>query len=124
MPGLADLSGVLGIEGRLDVHDHVHGGDSGDHVFDRSREGRILDGERFALDEHALAGRLHELLVEKLVDAARLAHAGGVLVDLGGAADDAEGEGDDDEREPAEDRGLAVLRAPPAHAPGEVGGMA
>ncbi len=123
MPGLADLAGVLGIERRLDVHDHVQGGDSGDHVLDCGREGRILDGQRLALDEHALSGRLHEFLVEELVDAARFAHAGRGRLDLGRAADDAEREGDDDEGKPAEDGGLAVLGAPSAHTPGEVGGF-
>ena len=34
-PGLADLA-VLGIERRLDVHDHVHCRDFGDHVFDQA----------------------------------------------------------------------------------------
>ena len=46
--------------------------------------------------------------------------AGSILVV---PTEDADCEGDDDESEPAEDRGLAVLRAPAAHAPGEVGGM-
>ena len=64
-PGLADLAGVLGVERRLDVRDRVERGDSGDDVFDRGREGRILDGQRVALDEDALAGRLHELLVQE-----------------------------------------------------------
>ena len=109
-------------ERRLDAHDHVQGGDSGDHVLDCGREGRILDGQRVALDEHA-SGRLHEFLVEELVDAARFANLGRGRLDLGRTADDAEREGDDDEGKPAEDGGLAVLGAPSAHTPGEVGGF-
>ena len=75
-PALADLAGVLGVERRLDVRDHVERGDPGDDVFDCGREGRVLDGQRVALDEDALAGRLHELLVQELVDPAGFAHPG------------------------------------------------
>ena len=63
----------------------VERGDLGDDVLDGSREGCVLDRQRVALDQDALAGGLLELLVEELVHAAGLAHARGGLLDLGGA---------------------------------------
>ena len=118
---LTDLARVLRVERRADVRDRVERGDLGDDVVHSRCERRILDGQRVALDEDALAGRPFEVVVEDLVDAAGLAHARGGLLDLLGPADNAEREGDEDEAEPAEDGGLAVLRAPTPHPAGEIG---
>ena len=53
----------------------------------------------------------------------RLARSRGCLVDLFGADEVADRKRGNDEREPAEERDLAVLRAPAAHPGGDVAGL-
>ena len=91
-----------------------------DDGADRRVERRVARLQRVALDQDALAGGLLEPLVENRARPARLAGAGGVGRLLRPDQERSDRERDEDERQPAEDGDLAVVRAPAAHAGGEV----
>src|SRR5205814_5165669 len=84
------------------------------HVVHRRTERRIPDGHRPALNEHLFARRPLELLVEKLVGAARAARAALGVRELLRPDRAAERDGRDHEDDPADHGGLPVAGAPPA----------
>src|SRR3954454_14150016 len=108
------LRALRGIQRALDLRDAVDPPQAGDDRFDAGADLRVPRSERaLALHEYLLAGLLAEVRgVDDHVAALALAVAGRrvgdvVLADL--AADQG---GRDHEQDPAEDRRLAVLRAP------------
>ncbi len=116
-----DLSAIGRGVRALHVRDDRDGGHAADDLLDGGPEGRVVGGERPALDEHRLVGGLIERLVEDPGGPAGLAGEGLVVAELLGADRPADHDGGDDEREPAEDRGLPMARAPAAHPGRDVG---
>ena len=86
-------------------------------------EGGVPDRELVVLDQHELgqsAGLGEAGLLEDLVGAVRLADVVVLVVDRLLADSRADHDRGDDERKPAEDRELAMARAPSPHAGGDV----
>ena len=118
-----DLPAVLRHERRADVEHDRHLGHIRDDIVDRFLESGILGRQRLALDEHGLARGLLEAGFEDLLHPARLARAGGTRGLLRPDDERPDRERSEDEGEPAEDRDLAVVSAPAAHAAGQIGRM-
>ena len=116
-----DLPGVLLGVGGLDVRDVLDGGEPLLDVLDGGAVAGALRALRLGLDEDLLTSRLREGVLDDLVGAGGV--AGQALLvggDRLGAEAAADQRGDDHEGEPAEDRLLAMLRAPATGSRGEV----
>ena len=120
VPVPGDLVHVAGDERRADVPDVGLARDAGDDVLHgRIERGRTGRGS-LALDQDVLGRRPLEAFVQDPVHPARLSGPGGVRIGVLRADHAADAEGDDDQGQPAEGGCLPVVRAPPAHAGGQV----
>ena len=120
MPVSGDLAAVSCVVRRLHLRDRVEGREPGHSGHDHGLERRVVGGERRALDQDRLAGRLLEVFVEDRVGASRLAGSGRLEDDLLERRDEADCEQHHSESEPAEDRLLSVVGAPARHARSEI----
>jgi hypothetical protein len=120
-----DVVGELTRERVLDLADALRPAERVDDVADGRLELRVLDGQAvLALDEHGLGRDLGEAGgLDDLVAALGLSVAHVLVGELLLADHPAEDGREDHEGEPAEDRLLAMLRAPPAGARSEVAGL-
>ena len=118
-----DQVAVARVEGRVELpHLRVRVERLHD-ILDCGLERRIVGGKGFGLDQDdlgLLVGRLREAGLDDLVCGGGLADGEVVLLEVLGADLAADDDGGDYEREPAEDGCLPVVRAPPAHAGGEI----
>ena len=115
MPVGRNLALVAGFERGLHLGDCVERSDSGDDRLHGPRELGLGGRQRAALNEDGLAAGLTEVLVQNLVHPTRLAGPGGLEDDRLHRGDHADREQGDGEPQPAEDRRLAVMGAPPRH---------
>ena len=111
-----DRVAVLGAQRRLDLGDPLDPLQAAHDVSDRGGQLRIVP-----LDEHPLAGLVGKARgFDEHVAALGLAVARGRRLEVVLTNAATEHGGEDDEGNPSEDRGLAVLRAPPAHSSREI----
>ena len=110
-----DLARVPGLVRRVNAPDRLHVREGRRGVADRGLERRIVDGVLRALDQDRVAELLLVLVGDDRVDAAGLARAGLVGVELLRAEDVPDHERGGDEGQPPEDGGLLVRCAPAAH---------
>ena len=118
-----DLIGVTSLERRVELADLRHRVERLGDVLDRGLERRIGRLQGLGLDQDDLAllvGGLREAGLDDLGRGAGLADGEVVVLEVLRADRAADDDGRDDEREPAEDRGLPVVRTPAAHAGCEV----
>ncbi len=117
-----DLTPISGVERGADVRHRGLPGEGAEDGAYRGLERRVVRLQRVALNQDALTGRLLEALVENCERAARFAWSREVGCLLCPDDEHANCERDEDEGEPPEDRDLAVMSAPAAHATGQVRG--
>ncbi len=112
-----DQAGVLlGVEGRFDLRDLRKGRDFVDHRLDDRLELRRGRRQLRVLDDDGLTGRLLEVLVENRVRPSGLPGPGGLPDDLLLREERVpDRKRHEREREPAEDRLLSMVGAPPGH---------
>ena len=116
---LRDQTGLALVGRRLDVADDGDLRHAGADVADRGSERRIRGLQGRARDERLLLGRLGEVLLERLLRAARLAGVLVCLAQLVRPDHAADHDGRDDEHEPAREDRLLVPRAPAAYPGGD-----